>query len=294
MSIELQQLRGFLAVAREGSFTAAARKTFRTQPTVSAQVAELEAHLGVKLFERLGKRKVLITREGELLRDLAAPVVDSAERLEAVFRERLTGQVTDPLRIVAHSSTIQHILPSVIQKFRALHKEIPLSILARGRDDVVQMVRNREADVGITSLKKIPKDLEYRVVARFPRVLLVPKKSSLARRAKKISLADLDGERLIVPPKGSHTRRLIDDVFRKGRATYEEAMEINASVSVAQYVASGLGMAIVTQYPGVAIRNAAVVSRDVSHLFAAAERGVLFRRGELSRAAKGFLGLCGG
>lgn len=53
----------------------AARKTFRTQPTVSAQVAELEERLGVKLFDRLGKRKVLITREGEILRAVATPKV---------------------------------------------------------------------------------------------------------------------------------------------------------------------------------------------------------------------------
>jgi DNA-binding transcriptional LysR family regulator len=287
----MQPLRGFLAVAKEGSFSAAARKTFRTQPTVSAQVAELEELLGVKLFERLGKRKVLITREGELLREVATPVLDSMERLEAVFRERLTGQASDPLRIVAHPSTLQHLLPNVVQKFRANHKQVPLSILARGRDEIVSLVRNGEADLGITSLEKVPADLEYRVVARFPRILLVPKGSPLAARKKRVGLADLDGERLIVPPKDTHTRQLIDTAFRKAACTYQEAMEINSTEAVARYVASGLGMAIITKYPGTMIRQSAVVSIDVSHLFEPAERGVLFRKGSLSRSGTEFVNL---
>ena len=72
--METQQLKGFVAVAKYGSFSQAAEKTFRTQPAITLQVQSLEKELGVKLFDRLGPKKITLTSEGEILFNIASEI----------------------------------------------------------------------------------------------------------------------------------------------------------------------------------------------------------------------------
>ena len=72
--MEIQQARVFLAVAREGSFSAAARRLYRTQPTVTMAVQKLERELGARLFERVG-HGVRLTRAGRLFMESVGPLV---------------------------------------------------------------------------------------------------------------------------------------------------------------------------------------------------------------------------
>lgn len=83
--MELHQLRYFVAVAEEGSFTRAAEKLFLAQPSLSVQIRKLEQDVGAKLFERM-RRQVVLTAAGEVFLDHAVRALAEMERDASAWR----------------------------------------------------------------------------------------------------------------------------------------------------------------------------------------------------------------
>jgi DNA-binding transcriptional LysR family regulator len=79
----------------------------------------LERELGVDLFERSGRRLVP-SREGQLLFEMALPLVENLDGLEASFRDKVKGLDAGELNIAANSSTILYLLPRIVERFRQL------------------------------------------------------------------------------------------------------------------------------------------------------------------------------
>src|ERR1041384_8169408 len=123
----LQQLKGFCAVVETRSVSKAASRLNLTQPTVSLQVQSLERDLRAKLFERRGP-KIELTFEGELLYDLARPLVEGLTALDDDFEARRNNVEQGKLAIAAGESTIQYVLPQTVQKFATAHPGISLAL----------------------------------------------------------------------------------------------------------------------------------------------------------------------
>lgn len=292
--MEIQQLIGFMAVARTGSFSKAAQKTFRTQPAISLQVQSLEEELGVKLFDRTGKRKVRLTREGQAFFDLAEPVVNSFNDLKSRFNEMLGQCQSGTLRIATHTSVMVFLLPGIIKAFKNRYPDWELSVVNRGREDIVKMVADGDADIGITSLSKVPAALDYEVFARFRRLLIVPPGHPLTKK-KKVSLAEIAVHPLLLPPAGSHTRAIVDEAFGREGLEYRLAMEATGRLATKAYVEMGLGISIVNEFYILPEDRKKIVAIDVSNLFGVAERGLLTRKDRyLPEAARKFMDMVRG
>ena len=94
--MELRVLKYFLAVAREENITRVAEQLHVSRPAVSRKIAQLEEELGIRAFERKGKR-VTLTEEGRLLRRRPQKMLDLAEKTARDFRRepyQLTGKIT--------------------------------------------------------------------------------------------------------------------------------------------------------------------------------------------------------
>lgn len=122
--LEIRVLRYFLAVAREGSVTRAARALHLTQPTLSRQIRELEEELGQTLFSRVG-RELSLTREGLLLRQRAEEIVGLAEITEKEFRSLGEKTVSGDLSLGCGESKA---LSFVTDALKVLQDEHPLII----------------------------------------------------------------------------------------------------------------------------------------------------------------------
>lgn len=122
--MEIRVLRYFLAVAREGSVTRAARALHLTQPTLSRQIRELEEELGQTLFSRVG-RELSLTREGLLLRQRAEEIVGLAEITEKEFRSLGEKTVSGDLSLGCGESKA---LSFVTDALKVLQDEHPLII----------------------------------------------------------------------------------------------------------------------------------------------------------------------
>jgi DNA-binding transcriptional LysR family regulator len=118
----LKPLRAFCQVARLGSVSRAAEALYLSQPAVTLQLQALERELGVRLLERSGRR-LTPTREGELLYELAKPLVEGLDGLAATFREQVRGLDAGELNVAAGSSTILYLLPGIVDAFRQRHAD---------------------------------------------------------------------------------------------------------------------------------------------------------------------------
>mgnify|MGYP000877822993 FL=1 len=182
--MELQQLKGFLSVARHGCFSVAAKKTFRSQPAVSLQVKALEEELGVKLFDRISPRKVVLTEEGRILMGMLSPIIDELESLPGRFKEACGKAGGGQVRIATHPSVMTYLLPAVIKAFKKRFPECRISIVSRDKGGILSMVRDGEADFGIGSVAEAPRELDYRVFAKFKRILIAARGHPSRRRRR--------------------------------------------------------------------------------------------------------------
>lgn len=112
-----RQLRAFCTIAKLGTMSRAAEALFLSQTAVSLQLTALEKELGVGLIER-GRRRAVLTREGQVLYDLALPLVDALDELDQRFRALTADIGGGELNIAAGTSTIQYLLPPLVRAFR--------------------------------------------------------------------------------------------------------------------------------------------------------------------------------
>lgn len=153
------QARAFLATAEAGSLSAAARKLGLTQPTLSRQVAALEASLGVLLFDRVG-RNLVITPTGLDLLDHFRAMGEAADRIGFAAsgqQQAVEGVVT----ITASDAFSTYLLPAVLKRIRSVAPLLELNILAANE---VRDLMRREADIAVRHVRPQQPDLIARLL----------------------------------------------------------------------------------------------------------------------------------
>jgi len=241
----LKQLRAFCHVARAGSVSAAAEKICLSQPTVSLQLQALEREFDTVLFERRGPR-IRLTPAGEVLYDLAQPLVEGIDRLHDTFANRCGRLDRGRLDIAAGEATILYILPEPVRRFVAQHPNIALRLHnVTGRDGLA-MLRADAVDMAVGSMPELPDDIAYRPFVTYRPVLITPPEHPLAARPT-VSLAEIAAHGLILPPRHLSTWRLVDQTFRRHGLAYRVTLEAGGWEVVKKYVAQGLGISIVTE-----------------------------------------------
>ncbi|MCF8798257.1 LysR family transcriptional regulator [Xanthomonas campestris] len=289
-SDRLKPLRAFCQTVRLGSVSRAAEALYVSQPAVTLQLQALERDLGVALFERSGRR-LAPSREGQLLYDMALPLVESLDGLEAAFREKVRGLDAGELNIAANSSTILYLLPRIVENFRARHPDVRLTLHNAISADGTDLLREDAVDLAIGSMLDVPADLHYAPVYRFEQLLITPPDHPLARQ-RTVSLQDLSPYPLILPPRRQVTYRLVDLVFQQARVPYTVALEVGGWEVIKQYVAMGMGISIVTAICLTDADRDKFAARSLKDYFPTRSYGVVVRKGKyLSPQARAFIEL---
>jgi DNA-binding transcriptional LysR family regulator len=245
--MEWQQLKGFHATARLGSITKAAEATLRTQSAVSQQIKALEEELGVKLIQRLGRKKLALTPAGERLQEFCALVLQEEERLQHDLAE-MKGQPRGRLRLAAPFTTLYQLLPDYVRDYLGKSPNVELSILDRSQDEVIDLLRQGEADIGFALETAVPPDLAKQRWKKVVTRVMAPKGHPLAK-LKKVGLRKVAEHPLILPPSGLGRQRLEEHLNRLGME-YRVVME-SANVELsALYVEQGLGVSFATVIQG--------------------------------------------
>jgi DNA-binding transcriptional LysR family regulator len=239
----LQQLKGFCAVVETRSVSKAANRLSLTQPTVSLQVQSLERDLRTALFERHGP-KIELTFEGELLYELARPLVEGLTALDQDFEDRRNNVEQGRLAIAAGESTIHYVLPRAVQRFSSEHPRISLALNNVTGQQGLQQLRDRLVDFCVGPILDTPADIVFEPVVAFDPVLITPLGHPLSK-LKKVSLRDISRYPLILPPRHLSTWRQVEMVFLQHRLPYEVRLEMGGWEVIKRYVELGMGISIV-------------------------------------------------
>lgn len=286
----LKPLRAFCQTARLGSVSRAAEALYISQPAVTLQLQALEREMGLRLLERAGRR-LTPTREGQLLYELARPLVEGIDGLDAAFREQISGLDAGELHVAAGSSTILYLLPKIVAAFRDTHADVRLSLHNVTGAGGLSLLRSDEVDLAVGSMLDVPADLDYAPIYRFDPMLIMPLGHPLAKLTD-LMLEDLSPYGLILPPKRLTTYRLIDLVFQRNRVPYTVALEVGGWEVIKQYVAMGLGISIVTSICLTEADRTRLAARSLAKYFPARSYGAVMRKGKfLSPQARAFVDL---
>jgi DNA-binding transcriptional LysR family regulator len=282
----LKQLRAFCHAARAGSVSAAAEALFLSQPSVSLQIQALEREFRTTLFERRGPQ-IKLTPEGDLLYQLAHPLVDGIDRLHETFLAHQGRIEGGELNIAAGESTILYILPQPMKRFAETHPGVRLKLHnVTGRDGMA-MLRADTADFAVGSMLEVPDDIVYRPVVSFDPTLITPLAHPLARK-RNVTLEDISPFGLILPPRHLSTWAIVDLTFRQHNVPYHVALEAGGWEIIKKYVELGLGISIVTDVCLAGDERFARI--PLNQYFPRRSYGIVYRKNKfLSPQAKRFI-----
>lgn len=245
MDISIRDLQYFVALAKTLHFGKAAEECNVSQPTLSGQIAKLEAHLDTKLFERNAK-KVILSDKAKLLLPLAQKIlVQSSEFIEAAYQKQ------DPNHSVLRLGVIGTVGPYYIPKFLpALRKQYPhLKIfLEEGlTEHLLAKLKNAELDAVIAA-KTFEDDSLNLFPIHFEKFFLgIPKDHKLNQKTEVI-VSDLKLEELLLLPEGHCLADQSIDLCTSSQKQEVRRMQATSLETLKHLVASGLGYAVFPEY----------------------------------------------
>ncbi|MFF7203268.1 LysR family transcriptional regulator [Streptomyces sp. NPDC008141] len=212
MTPDLRQLRYFVAVAEESSYTRAAERLTISQQSLSQQISLLERMLAVRLFDR-DSRGTSLTAVGALFLPEARAVLDRADEAMDVVARAARGEVGS-LRLAFLATTTNYLLPPVV---RAVGRRLPGLDVATEETTIAPLVeglRKGRYDVAFTR-PPLVEGLETRTLVSEPVCAVLPEGHPLAQRAE-LTLGELAGEHWVLTPRSSWEpwHRAFDDSFR--------------------------------------------------------------------------------
>jgi len=235
-------LRIFEAAARQLHFGRAAREMNLTQPAVSIQLKQLEEHIGLPLFEQMGRRMHL-TRAGEVLlhhsRIVLRQLRDAEEAINA-----LKGTGGGELHI-AVTSTAKYFAPKLLAEFRGAHPEVKVRLAVSNREAVVQQLADNSIDLAIMGRAPRGLDTVSASFAKHPLAIIAAPEHPLARR-RRIALRDLAGETFLIREPGSGTRSAMERVFAAHAFHPAETIEMSSNETIKQAVMAGMGVSFLS------------------------------------------------
>ena len=238
IALTFTQLTCFLAVAREGSVSAAAERLFVTQPSVSAAVSSLSREVGIALTERVG-RGVRLTPAGEAFRPYAAQMLGLVEESKQAAREAADRSLRR-LRIVAVATAGEYLIPSLLRAFVPQHPEIQLQLEVANRATLFERLLDHEADVGIAGRPLGDERIEGHAFMKNEIVLIVASGDPLAR-AHSVDVGQLADRTWLLREEGSGTRQLVLD-FLAAHDLRPATMTLGSNGAIKQAVQLGLGI----------------------------------------------------
>ena len=146
----------FVAAARVGSFTRAARSLDLSPQAVAASIARLEESLGVRLFNRTSQG-VTLTPPGQAFVLHARTVLGQIEGLKGEMQEYAKG-IKGHLRVFANTTALSEFLPPVLRAYLLSHPDVNVDLRERLSHDIVRAVSESQTDIGIVADNLDPTD----------------------------------------------------------------------------------------------------------------------------------------
>jgi LysR family transcriptional regulator, low CO2-responsive transcriptional regulator len=238
----LRQLRILEAAARHLHYGRAAAELHLSQPAVSIQLKQLEADVGLPLFEQMGRRMHLTNAGEELSGHARAVLVRIREADEAL--ENLKGAGAGEIHI-ASTTTAEYFVPRLLAEFRRGHPRVKVRLSVKNREHVVRELSDNTVDLVV--MGQAPRGLDTVAVrfARNPLGIISAPDHPLAKK-RRLKLSQLGDDSFLIREKGSGTRDAMERAFAAQKFRPAETVEIGSNETIKQAVMAGMGVSFLS------------------------------------------------
>ncbi|MGV2291718.1 LysR family transcriptional regulator [Trinickia sp. YCB016] len=260
MDLNLREIRAFVTVAMAGSFTRAASRLHLSQPALTVQIRRLEETVGARLFDR-NSRSVTLTQTGRELLPLLQRSLDDMER---VLRDaRALGEgASGTVRLACLPTFAASALPDLIQAFRQRVPQAAFQIRDVVASTVNTLVRNEEADIGLTGGDAFDASLEVLYEGADRLVVVCPKTHALARK-RRVSISDVARSPLVLTAQGTSVRSVVDAALEEAGCVAQIACEPTYMMTAVAMVRGGLGVTILPATAREVLAEPDLVARSI-------------------------------
>jgi len=239
-----RQLQVFEAIARNGSFTAAAEELHLTQPTLSMQVKKLTGIVGMPLYNQIGKR-IYLTEVGEELLKTCKSVFDSLVDFQMTVSD-IQGIKQGNLRI-SGVTTAEYFAPRILGSFCKQYPGINVALEVINRERVLERLEQNLDDIYIVGQAPTGSDIHRIPFLANPLVVLAAPSHPLAHE-REIPLKALADENFIMREPGCGTYGSIGRLAKNRDFAFKSSMELGSNEAVKQAVIGGLGISMLSIY----------------------------------------------
>ena len=235
----IRVLKNFLAISRHKSVAAAAREIGLTAAAAGQQLQQLEADIGVELFDRT-KRSMSLNHHG---RSLVEPIQEIVARYEALgsdFKSEVSGTIV----LGALVSTLMGAFGNALNKIKQSYPSLEVKLIAGLSSNFLDQVLDGSLDAAIVteSPYALPQNVQWTELYNEPMVLIYP----TVKNRKGISTKELSSELPFIRfERNTWTGHLVDQTIRSNKLAIKEGMELNSVEAIIELVRQGLGYAIV-------------------------------------------------
>lgn len=242
--MKLRSIEAFCAAVEEKSISAAARRMYLTQPTVSERLAELERETQLPLLER-SRRGVQLTDEGMTFYEQARKVLDEMKALSSTVRN-LRNEEDTRLRVAACVTVGERLLPEWLWQFKDRTPEVVPMVFVGNDPAVLAVIKSGEIPIGIVAGDYACEDFESTTVLEDELVVVVAPDHPWAQR--RVCPEDLSGGSFIAREHGSALRTVVEQTLKDmGDISLNVQMELGSNTAVKEAIESGMGFSILSR-----------------------------------------------
>ena len=265
--MKLQQLRCiFQIVQSEFNISKASEVLNTSQPGVSKQIKLLEDEIGIKIFQRNGKRLVNLTEPGELILSSIETILQESNNIKVISEEYIEKD-QGTFTIATTHTQARYKLPKVVEEFVKKYPKTNLNIHQGDPSQVTDQIINGEADVGIaTESINLSEDILTIPCYQWNRCVVMPKNHPLTE-VRRITLEDLAAYPMITYDYAFTGSTIVSEVFKNANIEPNIMLTAIDADVIKTYVSLNMGIGLIAEMAFDASTDHPMVSRDVSHLF---------------------------
>jgi DNA-binding transcriptional LysR family regulator len=286
--MDLAELRVFLTVAEERSFSRAAGRLHRTQPAISQAVRRLEADVGDALFDRTS-RDGRLTEAGRVLRDYAERLARLAEETEAAvqaLRDLRRGRV-----LIGSNEAAVHVLLGLVARFHAAHPAIQVDVRRVPARQIPVEVQQGSLDFGVVTFSPAESGLTAVPIGSDELVALVLPSHPFARR-RSVSMEEIGRQPVIAHNDPSPARERVLRLFESRHVPLNIVMALPSLDAIKRAIEMQLGVALLPRRCALAeIESGRLIAIRVAQISRTRTVRLIVRRAPRSHAAEAFLGM---
>jgi DNA-binding transcriptional LysR family regulator len=237
--MDFRQLEMFHAVAENASFTLAGEQLHVAQSAISRKVKLLEEELGQRLFRRASKR-VFLTPAGELLLRYTRRIFQEL-RNAALDVSSIAGTTQGTIRIGSGMTACMFLLPPILEKFQARFPDIDIKVVTGPTEVLIPQIQNSVLDLGVLTLPIVSPGLEIVPFTTEEMVVVTSPRHAFAKR-RSLRLEEVAAHPMILHPRDSATRQLIDRCLQQAGVIPKVAMEAETVATIKPLVRINLGI----------------------------------------------------